>query len=205
MNSWLITASASSGYLVITFKCSTGMVLMFAAWCGVEMRKYARMVLASSVNMWLFGLVTWIAVLPSSRSTNAGETSKHVFRMKAGDPSTVPVVSEMSASLWTCIITWWRGRISVLVLDHKLINPVLNLLCFCCRTSMDAMSLGKWTRWVLMSKFTEYFSKEDIPIKIVPLLVRSGTKTVQKLFQQHRIKVGLVYVLGLSSRLLFGF
>ena len=76
-------------------------------WCGVGMRKCARVVLELSVNVWLFGFVTCqcIVVFPSSRSTNAGETSNHVFRMKAGDPSTVPVVSEMSASLWTCIIT----------------------------------------------------------------------------------------------------
>ena len=81
------------------------MGMMLAAWCGVGRRKCASVVLASIVNVWLLGLVTWIAVFPSSRSTNAGETSKHVFRMKAGDPSAVSLVSEMSASLWTCIFT----------------------------------------------------------------------------------------------------
>ena len=75
------------------------MGVMFAAWGVVGMRKRANALLASSVIVWLFGLVTWIVVLHWSESTNAGETSRHVFHMKVGDPSIFPVVSDMSASL----------------------------------------------------------------------------------------------------------
>ena len=54
---------------------------------------------------------------------------------------------EMSASLWTCIITWWRGRMTVLRLEYKMFSPVLISLFFRCLSCRVIMWFGKWTRW----------------------------------------------------------
>ena len=95
-----------------------------------------------------------------------GEFKKQLGGVLSETAETVKSIEQKLATSET------DGQILVLVLEQKLINPVLNLLFFCCLTCKDIMWLGKWTRWFLMSKFTEYFSKKDIPNKIVPTVGR---------------------------------
>ena len=139
------------------------------------------LVFASSVYTCSLGLGNWIIVFPFSMSTTAKDTKRHFLRMKAGVPSTVPVVLDMSASLRTSISTWWWGGMVVLQLEYKSIAPVLNFLFVCYLTCINIMWLENGQKVIFDVKVDRYFSKNDIPIRIVPIVGRTK-KTSSKTF-----------------------
>ena len=119
-------------------------------------------------------------------------TKRHVLRMKTGVPSTVPVLLDMSVSLWTSISTWWwrDGRYAAGIQ----VNQSSFELFFSFVVSLALTSCG-WENG--LSDFwcqcwQNIFQKKTFQSASFPLL--GGPKRLlQRLFLLWKIVRGLVF------------
>ena len=121
------------------------------------------------VTVWQVRLVIWTWLFFSVICVRAGDTSNCVFLPKAGKVSTVPWIVQRSLSARTGTMIWWSGFMTVFCVVRNSIIWILYrpLSGFSCRV----MS-GNLTTLLARSSVTEYFLKNDIPIKMLPMVGR---------------------------------